>query len=252
LCAAVGSAYAHFDARRGTGFLAHLLLTLGAFSAAVGVNLVDHAWDGLGESSPDAARSFVAGFGALAIAALCGFGLVPLSGSAALGYGLLAVLLGLSRSAPVVGLGGLGRGLGEIATVVATGPLAVTAGFASQAGTGSWGAFLAGTPPGLIATASLFLLRGSRRDPSARGARPTAAALPLLGAVAVALAVAAGEYGPWACTAAVPLAVVAIATWRHPSTPSPEDDARLGRLSLVCALAALACIVVSLRMAPSG
>jgi 1,4-dihydroxy-2-naphthoate octaprenyltransferase len=274
-CVAVGSSYAHFDTQRGPGFSAHAVVTLGALAAALGVNLIDHAWDQLGAPPPesgepdaaplrskDAGESLGAGVGLLAVAALCGLGLVPLSGSAAVGYGLLAVLLGVARGAPVVGLGTMGWGLGEIAGVVALGPLAATAGFASQAGTGSWGAFLAGIPAGLVAASALYSRSFTRRDADARlrritpvialgetEARRGLVALPLLAAAAVAVAVRWGEYGPWANAAALPLAVAAFSGWRLPVEPKPFDYDRWGRLALGCAFAALACIVLALRFA---
>lgn len=272
---AVGSSYAHFDAQRGPGLAAHIIVTLGAFAAALGVNLIDHAWDRMGAPPTDpktqvpesfhfieARESLGAGIAALALGALCGFGLVPLSGSAALGYGVLAVILGALRGAPVVGLDTMGWGLGEIANVVALGPLAAMAGFASQAGTGSSGAFLAGIPAGLVAAAALFARNFTRRDADAGLARmtPVAAlgegearrglvALPLLAAAAVTIAVGGGEYGPWAHVAVLPLALAAFAGWRLPASPDAADYARWGRRALGCAVAALACIVAALWIA---
>ncbi len=274
-CVAVGSSYAHFDAQRGQGLSAHAVVTLGAFAAALGVNLIDHAWDRLGAPPSDSGKpdpaalrpldareSLSVGVAALALAALCGLGLVPLSGSAALGYGLLAVILGVARGAPVAGLDTMGWGLGEIATAVALGPLAATAGFASQAGAGSWGAFLAGIPAGLVAASALFATTFTRQDVDARLRRMTPVivlgenearrglvALPLLAAAAVTIAVRWGEYGPWANAAALPLAVAALAGWRLPAEPKPSDYDRWGRLALGCAFAALACIVLALRFA---
>jgi len=262
LCVAVGSAYAHFDAQRGPGLPAHVLVTVGAFAAALGVNLVDHAWDRLVSPSPDpktpdseslppleARESAGAGIAALALAALCGFGLVPLSGATTLGYGVLAVILGAVRGAPVVGLDTLGWGLSEVAAFVALGPLAATAGFASQAGTGSSGAFLAGLPAGLIGAAALFGRRATKQDLGEDVARGTAVALPLLAAAAVTIAVRAGEYGPWARTAMLPLALAAIAAWRLPASPEAADYGRWRRLALGGAVAALACIVAAFLIA---
>jgi 1,4-dihydroxy-2-naphthoate octaprenyltransferase len=272
---AVGSAYAHFDTQRGPGLSAHIVVTVGAFAAAVGVNLIDHAWDRLGAPPPDSERpvpaplrpvdageSLGAGIAALALAALCGLGLVPLSGSAALGYGVVAVSLGVARGAPVVGLDTMGWGLGEIAGVAALGPLAAIAGFASQAGTGSWGAFLAGIPAGLVAASALFARNFTRQDADARLGRMTPVialgeaearrglvALPLLAVAAVTIAVRGGEYGSWAYAAALPLVVAAFAGWRLPASSTASDYDRWGRLALGCAVAALACIVLALRIA---
>lgn len=275
LCVAVGSSYAHFDAQRGPGLSAHLVVTLGAFAAGLGVNLVDHAWDRLGAPGRDsktqdpepfqpleARASGSAGIAAVAVAALCGIGLAPLSGSAALGYGALAVILGVVRGAPVVGLETMGWGLGEIANVVALGPLAAMAGFASQSGTVSSGALLAGIPAGLVAGAALFARNFTRRDTDASLGRITPVAvmgesearrglvaLPLLAVAAVTIAVRAGEYGPWAYAAALPLSLAAVAAWRLPASPAAADYDRWARLAVGCAIAALASIVAALRIA---
>lgn len=275
---AVGSSYAHFDARSGPGLPAHVVVLSAAVAAGIGVNLVDHAWDRLGAPPPDpkapvpewsrpieARDAAIAGAATILFAALCGFGLVPLSGSAALGYGALAVLLGVARGAPVAGLDTLGFGLGDIANLLALGPLAVTAGFASQAGTGSWGACLAGLPVGLVATAALFSRHFTRRDVDAALARVTPVvalgeeqarqalvALPLLAAAAVTLATRAREYGPLAHGAVVPLAVAAVAAFRLPSASDPAAYAQWGRFALGCAVAALVWIVVALRIASTG
>jgi 1,4-dihydroxy-2-naphthoate octaprenyltransferase len=261
LCVAVGSSYAHFDAHRGPGLAAQVLVTLAALAAGLGVNLIDHAWDRLGAPPPDpktpnpdalppvsARESAVGGVAAIVLAALFGVGLASLSGSATLGYGMVAVTLGAARRAPVVGLDTMGSGLGEIAQVLALGPLAAMAGFASQTGSGSSGAFLAGVPAGLVAAAALFDRRGSRRDLDAKVERGVAVALPLLATAAIAIAARAGEYGPWAQAAAVPMIVAAAAAWRFPTRPSDADVARGRGLALVCAVAALASIVAGLGL----
>jgi 1,4-dihydroxy-2-naphthoate octaprenyltransferase len=261
LCVAVGSSYAHFDAHRGPGPSSHLVVTIAALAAALGVNLIDHAWDRLEAPPPDpkmpapetlpkvgARESAVAGVAAVVLAALCGLALASLSGSAPLGYGMVAVVLGVARGAPAVGLDTLGWGLGEVATVVALGPLAAMAGFASQAGSGSSGAFLAGIPPGLVAAAALFGPRGARQRLDAQTERGIAVALPLLAAGAIATAARFWDYGPWACTAAVPMIVAAGAAWRFPPRPTEADTVRRGRLALVCAAVALGCLIVALRI----
>ena len=275
LSVAVGSSYAHFDAQPGPGLTAHIIVTVAAFAAGLGVNLIDSGWDGIGEPPPApgtllsdedwpiaSREAFIAGGAALAVASVGGLGLVPLSGSATLGYGLIAVVLGGLRRAPVVGLDTLGWGLGELATLLALGPVAALAGFASQAGTGSGGAFIAGLPVGVIAAAALFARHFTRRDTDTRLARMTPVvtlgedrarlilvALPAIAAEAVVLATRAGEYGPWAHIAALPLALAAFAALRLPVEPKPADYARWGRLALGCAVAALACIVAALRIA---
>jgi hypothetical protein len=261
LCVAVGSSYAHLDARPGPGPSTHLVVSIAAFAAALGVNLIDHAWDGLGAPPPDpklpapeplpevgAKESVLAGLAALALAALCGIGLASLSGSAPLGYGMAAVVLGVARGAPAVGLDTLGWRLGEVANVVALGPLAAIAGFASQAGSGSSGAFLAGVPSGIVAASALFGRRGARQTLDPQTERGIAVALPLFAAGAIVIAARFWEYGPWACTAALPMVVAAGAAWRFPPRPTDADVARRGRLALVCAVVSLACIIVVLRV----
>jgi len=271
----VGSSYAHFDAQPGPGLSAHIVVTVAAFAAGLGVNFIENGWDGIGEPSPEAGtvlsdedwplasrESLAAGGVALALAAVCGLGLVPLSGSAALGYGLVAVALGAVRRAPVFGLDTLGWGLGELATLLALGPLAALTGFASQAGTGSAGAFLAGVPVGAVAVAALFARHFTKRDADRRLARVTPVvalgedqarivlvALPLVAAGTVVVAARTGEFGPWAQAAVLPLALATLAGWRLPASPDAADYARWRRVALGCAVAALIGIVVALRIA---
>jgi len=275
LAAAVGSSYAHFDAQPGPGLPAHALVSAAAFAAGCGVNFIDNAWDRLGEPPRESGtvrsdddrplgprESLLVGLGALAVAAVCGLGLVPFSGSAALGYGFVAVALGVLRRAPVVGGDTLGWGLGDLATLLALGPVAAMAGFASQTGTGSSGAFLAGLPAGVVAVAALFGRHFTESDADRRWARMTPVAalgedqarlvlvtLPGLAAGAIVIAARAGEYGTWASFAAIPLAVAALAAWRIPAAPSTADHARWERWALGCAAAALAIIVLALRVA---
>jgi 1,4-dihydroxy-2-naphthoate octaprenyltransferase len=245
-CVAVGASYARFDAQSSRGLGAGVLVTAGAFAAAIGVHLIDLAWDRLGAPATEAGRptgageAAAGGGAALAIAALCGFGLVGPSGSGPLGYGALAVGLGVLRGAPLIGWDAVGGGLGELAAFLAFGPLAASAGYASQAGTGSWGAVLAGAPAGLVALAALFAGRGHDATLEPADARKIAVSLPLIAAAAVALAVRYGEYGPWANAAAVPLAVAAAASWRREVWRSAI---------LVCVLVALGIIAVALRIA---
>ena len=262
LCVAVGSAYAHFDAHRGP-VLSHVVASLAALAAGLGVHLIDHAWERLGAPPPDpkkpvpealvpvdARESAIAGSAAIAVAALCGIGLAPLSGSAALGYGAVAVALGILRGMPVVGLETLGWGLGEVAPLLALGPLAALAGFASQTGSGSGGAFLAGLPAGLAAGVGLFGTRGLTRNLDADAARGVRVALPLFAVAAVVLAVRAGEYGSFAYAAAVPLVGAAGIGLRLPPRSDDEALARWERPVLICAAAALIIIIASLWLAP--
>lgn len=243
-CVAVGSSYAHFDTQPGPGLPAHVVVTVGSFAAALGVNLIDHAWGRRRNTPAESLRPIgareLAGLGvaAFALAGLCAAGLVPLSGSAALGYGALAVIVGAAR--------------GELLSFVAFGPLAALAGFASQAGTGSWGAFLAGIPTGLVAASALAKPRRASLDPDSGAAHRITIALPLLAAAAVAIAVRSGEYGPWARLALIPLIVAAIATWRSQPTTTTEDETRQERLVLACAVAALGAIVLAFRIAASA
>jgi len=254
-CVAVGSSYAHFDAQPGPGLPAHLVVTLGAFAAAVGVNLFDHARTRVGEPPPTsdhpvgAIEADIGAGVALAVAALCALGLVPLSGSAASWHGALAMILVGVRHGPFGGLEALGRGFGEFACVLAFGPLAALAGFASQAGTGSWGAFLAGVPAGLVAAGALAGPRVPNLSAGADAPRGRAIVLPLLAAAAVAAVVRAGEYPPWANLAVLPLGVAAIAAWRAPASVTADVASRRGRLALACAVLALSAIVTALRIA---
>ena len=256
-CVAVGSSYARFDAQPGPGLPAHLVVMLGAFAAAVGVNLIDHALARADDTPPTshggvgATEAAVGGGAALGLAAFCALGLVPLSGSAPSGYGAIAVLLCATRRAPFGGLEALGRGFGELASVVAFGPLAALAGFASQAGTGSWGAFLAGVPAGLVAAGALVASRAENPSAGAETPRGWEAALPLLAAAVLANAVRIGEYPPSASLALLPLAVAAVAAWRAAAQATANDVSRRGQLALACAIAALVALVAALRLAPA-
>jgi 1,4-dihydroxy-2-naphthoate octaprenyltransferase len=259
LSVAVGASYAHLDAHKGPGLSSYLVVTIAAFAAAIGVNLIDHAWGLLAAPPPDPKRpapepipevgakeSALAGVAAMVLAALCGIGLASLSGSAPLGYGLAAVLLGVARGAPAVGLDTLDWRLGEVANVIALGPLAAMAGFASQAGSGSSGAFFAGIPSGIVAASALFPRRGTHQALDAQTERGIAAARPLFAVAAIVIAARFWEYGPWAITAALPMVVAAGAAWRFPPKPTEADFAQWGRLALVCASVALACLIVAL------
>jgi hypothetical protein len=263
VCVAIGSSYAHFDAQQGPGLPAHVIVTLGAFAAGVGVNLVDHAWERMQAPPPDpknpipeylrpldARDAAIGGGAAIALAAVCGLALVPLSGAATAGYGALAVLLLVVRGVPAVGLDALGWSLSEIAAILALGPLATLAGFASQAGAGSWGAFLAGLPAGLVAATPSIARRFSESE-IGKELRQALLALPLLATAAVMLAVRGGEYGPLAFAATLPMLLAAAAGWRLPAAPGEADQRLWTKLATGCAIVALLVIVMALRMATS-
>ena len=259
---AIGLAYSRWDAHTGGGFLGPAVVALAAWLAAVGVQLIDHAWDRLGAPphEPIEARDAAAvGAIALALAGALGLAIAPVVGAAPLGYGAVAVILGLARGAPVVGLDTLGYGLGDLANVLALGPLPALAGYATRTGGGSFGAFLAGLPAGLIAASPLFARHFTRPEADAALSRMTPVvmmgvqqsrlalvALPLLGAAGVVLAARAREYGPVAYAACVPLAIAAILAVPLPASGEPEAFARWERRALACALAASALIVLGL------
>ena len=117
---------------------------------------------------------------------------------------------------------------------------------------------------GIVAVVAgvLFARHFTKRDTDTRLARMTPVAtlgedqarlvlvaLPAIAAAAVIVATRAGEYGPWAHVAALPLALASFAGWRLPVGPTPAGYARWGRLALGCAFAALAAIVAALRIA---
>src|SRR5262245_346094 len=261
LAVAVGSSYAHFDEQPGPGLPAHLIVTLAAFAAGVGVNLFDHGWDRV-DAPEDARDSLIAGAAALAIAGLLGLALVPLSGSAAVGYGLIAVFIGALRRAPVVGFDGLGWGVGDLSTLITLRPVAPLVGFASQAGTGSTGAVLAGLPVGVVAASALFARHFEEKETDARFTRVTPVTalgedrarsllivFPIAAAVAVVLGAYAGEYGSWSGLAAIPLVAAAVLAARVPSRATALDYEKWEKAALVCAATALVLLVVALRLA---
>src|SRR5262245_38393044 len=98
LAVAVGSAYARFDARPGPGVFTGVALFAGAYAAGFGVSAVDDAWD-----SEDGKSHAAVGAAALFVAAACGMAAASASSSAVLGYGALAIALGVLRRAPVIG-----------------------------------------------------------------------------------------------------------------------------------------------------
>jgi 1,4-dihydroxy-2-naphthoate octaprenyltransferase len=261
LAVEVGVAYARFDARPPVGIGAHLLLLTGAFAAGIGVNLVELAWDRLGAEPPAGEReAAILGAAALLVSFLCALGLAPFAGAGPLGYGLMAVGLGVVRGAPIFGLETLGWGLGDVATALALGPIAAEAGYASQAGSGSPGAMLAGLPAGLVAASALFARHFTRREVDARLGRTTPVValgeaearralvgFPLAAAAAVGIASRIGDYGSWALAALVPLAASSFSAWRLPAGADALDFERWERIALALSAAALLCIVVALR-----
>ena len=260
----VGSSFARFDAQSGPGLSAHLVVSAAALLAAAGVELIDLAWDLWGDDAPetiDSRDAAIVGSLALVAAILVGGLLVPLSGSAAVGYGVVAVLLGIARGMPVVGLDGLGRGLGDLANVLALGPLAVAAGYASQSGRAALGAAVLGIPVGLAAAGVLYLRHFTRPDADARHERLTPVAilgedqarlglaLFPLGAIAALVGIVAVQVGPKAILAAIaPLAVLAALGWRAARDPA-TDLARFGWVASLVAAIALVTLAVALRIA---
>jgi len=259
---AVGLGYARWDAHAGGGFLGPAAILLAAWVAGLGVQLIDQAWDLLGEppGSPiDARDAATAGGIALALAGALGLSIAPVVGAAPLGYGAAAVILGLARGAPVVGLDTLGYGLGDLANVLALGPLASLAGYAARTGGGTLGAFLAGLPAGLVAASPLFARHFTRPEADAALSRMTPVvvlgldqarralvALPLLAVAAIVLAVRAGESGRLAFAACAPMVLAAALAFPLPPDPDPAVYERWQRRALACALAASALLVVGL------
>ncbi|HJQ98887.1 MAG TPA: prenyltransferase [Candidatus Polarisedimenticolaceae bacterium] len=252
-----GSSYARYDAQPGPGIPAHLVVSVAALLAGIGVNFVDEAWDLAGappSDGLDAREAAICGGVCLTAAILVAWILAPLSGAAAVGFGLLAVLLGVARGVPVAGLDTLGHGLGDLANAVALGPLAVTAGFASQCGRGSSGAALFGIPVGIIAASALYTRHFNRREADLRHERLTPVTiygedrarlglvlLPILGVLAIAAVVALEEAPAGIYAAAAPLVLLAGLS-RRGDTP-PERS--------ICIVAATAILVLAaaLRLA---
>ena len=259
-----GSSFARYDAQPGPGLPAHVVVSIAALLAGLGVELIDLAWDLWGDEDPgpvDARDAAIVGSVALLGALLVSALLVPLSGSAAVGYGVVAVLLGVARGMPAAGLDTLGRGLGDVANAVALGPLAVAAGFASQCGHGSTGAWILGVPVGITAASVLYLRHFTRPEADRRHERQTPvvvlgedqarlglALLPLLAIAALVLIVAAEE-GPKAIlAAAAPLALLAALGWRAARDPS-TDLARFGWTASILAAIAIITLSTALRLA---
>lgn len=249
---AVGAAYAQFDARDAPGLVLGGTVLLAAFTAGLGINLMDDVWDGI-----DLPGRSKAAFVLFAVAAGCGLAIVPFASASVWGYGLAAVGLGLFRRAPAVGFDTLGGGLGDLATGIALGPLAVLVGFAACAGGGSAGAALAGIPVGLIAVAATFGRHFARRNADARAERNTPVAalgdatarrllvlLPLVAAAAVGLAAGLEEFPAWATIAAAPQLVTAAAAWRVPESIAGAES--FERTAAMCAVASLVAIAAAL------
>jgi 1,4-dihydroxy-2-naphthoate octaprenyltransferase len=273
LCVEIGAACAHFDAQPAAGFSAHLLIDAAALAAGLGVNLIEHVWDLPAAPPADpttpvpeddlplpARDAAMAAAGCLLGAALLAGALAPLSGASALGFGALAVLLGVWRRAPAVGADALGYGLGDLATIAALGPLAVLAGFASQAGVGTWGAVYAGLPVGLAAATALYGRHFTRQavDADLQRMTPVVAygedrarlgwlVLPLLAVATIVVLRSRGEYPGSAWIAAVPLAaLIAGAAWRLRRTADDHDDRAWEALALKGVVATLLAIMWTL------
>ncbi|HEX4823958.1 MAG TPA: hypothetical protein VFV19_06575 [Candidatus Polarisedimenticolaceae bacterium] len=199
----IGQAAARFDARPPAGFFTRLLVDLAAIAAALAVGALERGLARL-EDPPGARESFVLAAAAGAAAAVLGLALGLVAGAAALGYGFVALLLGVWRRSPAVGADALGRGLGESAAIAALGPACVLCGYAAQAGEGSLGAFYAGLPVGLSAAAALY-------------AGGTAGLLlPLAAAAAILLVRSLGEAAHGAWPACLPLVALAgLVAWRR-------------------------------------
>lgn len=279
LAVEIGAACAHYDARPAVSMVAHVAVLGAAYAAAIGVNLVDHLWDVPGHPPPDPKRPIpeqdrlvdrgeaagAAGF-ALAAAALLGCLAAWRAGAALLGYGVVAVALGLWRRAPYFGGDTLGFGLGDLATAIALGPLAVATGFAMHAGEGSNGALIAGLAVGAIATAAAFPRHVLRADVDAALKRATPLAslgtertragpvVLLLAAVAVLLITrSTGDLPRLAWVAAVPLAAGAVVVaWSISTSAEVHDDRRSERVLLLTAAAADLLLAALFWLAPAA
>ena len=207
LAVEIGQAAARFDARPPAGFSSRLLVDLAAIAAGLAVGAFERGFEPRSEAGPEPRDAFLAGGALLLGTALLGLALGTVSGSTALGYGGIALLLGLWRPVPTFGAAALGRGLDIGATIAALGPAAALSGFAALAGEGSAGAFYAGIPVGLAAAAAL----------SAQEAADAVTVLLSLGAAAAILVVRSlGEAPHVAWPACLPLiALAGLAAWRQ-------------------------------------
>ena len=278
LAVVAGAACAGFDARPGQSVVAPALAAAAAFAAGCGINLLEAAWDLPGQPAPDPKRpvpeddlpldlreSLVAAMLAIGAAAAVSLVAAWLAGAAVLGYGLAAIALGVWRRAPAVGADTLGFGLGDLATALALGPLAMLAGFAAHGGEGAAAAFYAGCPVGLAAAAAGYLRHFTRRDADAALRRMTPVAtlgeeraglgivlLPLLAAVAVGLAQRSGEYAPAAWLACLPqVAAAIVSAWWLRRDDSATTFARVERLQTCAAIATVATIAATFWLGPS-
>jgi 1,4-dihydroxy-2-naphthoate octaprenyltransferase len=275
LAAEIGAACARFDARPGGGIVPHLLVDLAALAASIGVSLDDHAWDVPGqepidpkhppperERPLDARESGLAGGATLLVAGVFGLVLALVSGAAAAGYGLCAVLLGVWRRAPAVGADTLGYGLGDLATALALGPCAVLSGFAAQAGEGSAGAFYSGIPIGMAAASAAFFRHFTRRradgvlhrvTPLAslgdERARMCAVLLPIAAAAGVLAARHVHEYAPASWLACLPLAgVAAFAAWRLDDAATDREAGLVERFAFSAVALAELLVLLTYRI----
>ena len=279
LAVEIGAAFARFDARPAVSIVAHLAVLGGAYAAAIGVNLVDHLWDLPGHPPPDPKRpvpdedrpvdrgeaSGAAGL-ALAAAALLGCLAAWRAGAALLGYGIVAVALGLWRRAPYFGGDTLGFALGDLATALALGPLAVATGYAAHAGEGSNGALVAGLAVGAIAAAATFPRHLVRADIDAALERKTPVATMgpgaaqggpilflLIAVLALYWATSSRDFPPLQWIALVPFGLaLALNFWSMNKSADPADDRRAERILLVGAVAADLVFAGVLWLAPSA
>jgi MYXO-CTERM domain-containing protein len=247
LAVELGQAAARFDARPPAGLLSRLLVDLAAIAAGLAVSAFERGFERLteprSEGGPEPRDAFLVGGVALLVTALLGLGLGTVSGSAALGYGGIALFLGLWRRAPLFGAAALGRGLDEGAVIAALGPAAVLAGFAALAGEGSGGAFYAGVPVGLAAAAALSVDRVA----------DAVGVLLALGATAAILVVRSlGEAPHGAWPACLPLiALAGLGTWRQRRPLPAEGGFGPERLALGLVVAADLVLLIVYRLAGS-
>lgn len=278
LAVVAGAACAAFDARPGPSLVAPVLAAIAALAAGLGINLVDTAWDVPGRAAPDPKTPVpederplelreAAGGALLAIgaAALISFVAAWLSGAALLGYGAVAVALGVWRRAPALGADTLGFGLGDVATGLALGPLAVLAGFAARGAEGAAAGFYAGCPLGLAAVAAGYLRHFTGHELDARLRRMTPVAtlgeeraragivlLPLAAAGAILLARRGGEYAPAAWLACLPMTAAGLwSAWRLRNGAAEAPYALLDRVQTRAAIAVAALVALTFWWGPS-
>ena len=245
LAVEIGQGAAHFDARPPAGFFAHLLVDLAAAAAGVAVSAFERGFETPADPETGASPrpAFLTGGLALLVTALLALALGTVSGAATLGYGGIALLLGLWRRAPVFGAADLGRGLDAGTTIAAVGPAAVLSGFAAVAGEGSAGAFYAGIPVGLAAAAAISVER----------AADSVTMLLSLGAAAAILAVrSVGEAPHLGWPACLPLVALAgLCAWRQRDPRPTATGFGPERLAVGLVVAADLVLLISYRLGGS-